>query len=341
MLVPMALSIALLTAVSSIQLAAFTQLHPGLPASVKQILVAHSIDGLRFTVVPGPKISSGLTTPTTISDPNGHAVFVATSGESLVQRADNTHGFNPIKPDPCEAERTVHGRQVRCTDPHLLRLPDGQFRLFYTAHSERDSPSQILSAISTDGRTWHREKGHRLSAPKIGDPDVVLLPDGTWRMYYTSVHQADPEGRGMSPAILSAVSTDGLDFKPEAGIRAMGCSASGTLAIKDGGYRMYCHTRPIFEAFDPLVDPRSHIVSLHAEDGLHFVQESGDRIAPIPVTSTRYIGAEAPTVLIESDGSITMHFATIAEPRFPLNWLLLKQTAKTMKVNHSRPQRRK
>jgi len=170
----------------------------------------------------------------------------------------------------------------------------------------------------------------------IGDPDVVQLPDGTWRMYYTSVHQADPEGRGMAPAILSAVSTDGLDFVQEAGIRAMGCSASATLAIKDGGYRMYCHTRPIFEAFDPLLDPRSHIVSLQAADGLNFAKESGDRIAPIPANSTRFIGAEAPTVFIESDGSITMHFATIAEPRFPLNWIFIKQTAKTMKTSLSR-----
>ena len=42
-------------------------------------------------------------------------------------------------------------------------------------------------------------------------PDVVLLPDGRWRMYW--------EGRsaGLSNVVLSAVSADGLQFEAEAG----------------------------------------------------------------------------------------------------------------------------
>lgn len=94
--------------------------------------------------------------------------------------------------------------------------------------------SRILSAISSDGLTWTKESGIRIDGG--GNPDVIELPDRTYRMYYESSNQ-----------ILSATSTDGLTWIKESGIRLTtgGTYDSGqvhdpnVIKLSDGTYRMY------------------------------------------------------------------------------------------------------
>ena len=77
----------------------------------------------------------------------------------------------------------------------------------------------ILSAVSKDGLNWSKEPGIRIdvhgpnATHQVLCPDVIPLPDGRWRMYFEARVGDRPT------AILSAVSTDGLQWEPEEGVR--------------------------------------------------------------------------------------------------------------------------
>ena len=66
-------------------------------------------------------------------------------------------------------------------------LSDGTYRMYY---SEGLGGSTIRSAVSSDGLTWIKESGIRINKDGVYDssgashPDIVELPDGTYRMYY-------------------------------------------------------------------------------------------------------------------------------------------------------------
>ncbi len=105
----------------------------------------------------------------------------------------------------------------------IVRNPDGSFRMYWLDQKQglvnNKGYQAIKSALSTDGGlTFVGDPGERLTysgagyeTNGIGAGRVILLDDGRFRMYYgaTSDH-----GR-----LLSAVSTDGLDFTREDGVR--------------------------------------------------------------------------------------------------------------------------
>jgi hypothetical protein len=103
----------------------------------------------------------------------------------------------------------------------VLRTADGSYRLYYPenpmAINDLGAPS-IKSALSTDGLTFTTEAGARLTYSGTGyevngilDPRIVALRDGSYRMYYRV--------GGSPPVLLSAVSTDGLTWTRESGVR--------------------------------------------------------------------------------------------------------------------------
>jgi hypothetical protein len=105
----------------------------------------------------------------------------------------------------------------------IVRNPDGSFRMYWL--DQKQGPvnnlgyKAIRSALSTDGGwTFTADSGERLTysgtgyeTNGIGTGRVVLFPNGQYRMYYGGVSDY---GR-----ILSAVSTDGLNFTRENGVR--------------------------------------------------------------------------------------------------------------------------
>lgn len=103
--------------------------------------------------------------------------------------------------------------------PNMVVDPDGRILLYYTAYdidpsaSSSDGSNQdgIAVAVSGDqGVSWKYYcvgmSGFAANRPPIGDPDVVRLDDGTYRMYVTN---GDSSG---NINIYSATSTDGLSF---------------------------------------------------------------------------------------------------------------------------------
>lgn len=112
-------------------------------------------------------------------------------------------------------------------DPDVFELPDGRLRMYFYDIAVRQLEHPIYSAISEDGIHFKLEEGVRVVMDNIYDPDVILLPDGSYRMYIN----------GMD--ILSASSSDGLEFTPDEGVRVEQGAVPGSIVMPDGSIRMY------------------------------------------------------------------------------------------------------
>lgn len=76
-------------------------------------------------------------------------------------------------------------------DPDVILAEDGSLIMFFAAPRPKDGhePLDIYKATSSDGLSW--EVVGRALWPErseegnlVGDPDVIKLPDGQYRIYY-------------------------------------------------------------------------------------------------------------------------------------------------------------
>jgi len=158
--------------------------------------------------------------------------------------------------------------------PFIHKLSGGKSRLYYC------KDNAILSAVSSDGLTFTKESGVRIS-PGTGfesfvcDPTIVNLPDGKLRMYYKGANTMKP-GSGAIHKIYSAISSDGLTFQKE-GLRIDSetnddngwASVPDAIMLPDGRVRIYYVTAAKME---------HGIGSAISSDGLNFVKEPGLRV---------------------------------------------------------------
>lgn len=159
---------------------------------------------------------------------------------------------------------------IMFTDPRInnidiIKIADGRYRAFY-----HDGPSDVKSAISTDGKNFTLEPGARINGGVM--PSLVQLDDGRWRMYYASGGE-----------LKSAVSQNGLDFSEEPGARLAkggpndldryGVVHPRVLRLPDGSYRLYYDGQ-----FREGMGPFWRIMSARSQDGLTWVKDSGSRI---------------------------------------------------------------
>jgi hypothetical protein len=109
--------------------------------------------------------------------------------------------------------------------PTVARMKDGRLIAAHQYFPENDDVNFDKVAVrfsSDEGRTWSGPQVIRLTGLPEGmrfpfDPTLVALPDGQVRLYFTSLH-----GRRFEedvPAIYSAISTNGLDYTFEPGMR--------------------------------------------------------------------------------------------------------------------------
>jgi hypothetical protein len=106
----------------------------------------------------------------------------------------------------------------------VVRNPDGSWRMYWLDQKQGQVNNKgnkaIKSALSVDGGwTFAQEAGERLTYSGseyelngIWSAKVVVLPSGSFRMYYTGY--GSDHGR-----TLSALSSNGLDFTREGGVR--------------------------------------------------------------------------------------------------------------------------
>ncbi len=92
----------------------------------------------------------------------------------------------------------------------VISLPEGGYRMYYSAHSLKEPLMKIGIAHSDDGYKWSQEKNYTKvnglpDNAMIIQPNVLVLPGGTWRMYFW-LH-------GGKIRFVCAESSNGIDWK--------------------------------------------------------------------------------------------------------------------------------
>ena len=195
--------------------------------------------------------------------------------QDLIQETEDAPSEMPVEITSFSWEKDSGSRIVDGSVPFIHKLKDGKFRLYYC------KDNGILSAVSSDGLTFTKEQGVRISPGKgfelqVCDPTIIDLPDGKIRMYYKGANSLMP-GPGQSVhKIYSAISSDGLTFQKE-GLRIDSetsgdndwASVPDAIMLPDGRVRIYYVTAA----------EREHgIGSAISSDGLNFVKEPGMRV---------------------------------------------------------------
>ncbi|HEV8594041.1 MAG TPA: hypothetical protein VGR51_00730 [Thermoplasmata archaeon] len=112
--------------------------------------------------------------------------------------------------------------------PYVHRFPDGTYRMFYDPYGT----TFMKSAISSDGLTWTKEPGLRLTG--AGHAHILPLGPNLFRMYYEDVAGGQLNGIG------SATSSDGISWTVDPGLRLGGSYADPVVFEMGGGIlRMY------------------------------------------------------------------------------------------------------
>ncbi|NDD29851.1 MAG: hypothetical protein EB084_16465 [Proteobacteria bacterium] len=190
------------------------------------------------------------------------------------------------KPQNVGIEGETADKQV---DPNVIALPGGGYRLFYTVSAGNEDPAyertEFHSAVRRANR-WVREPGCRLSDTGIVDPDVIALPDGTWRMFFT---------RGIEEQICSATSSNGLDFVIEPGQRVAG-QVSATIHV--GSTYLMAH-----QSLGGLFN-QGLLHVLRSDDGLQFTPDPRFR------WQESNVAVEGPNLIMLKDGRFLMAYIT-------------------------------
>ncbi len=147
----------------------------------------------------------------------------------------------------------------------------------------------VLSCPGSSGfaATWQKE-GMCVSNGDYWNPDVVRLANGQLRMYY----EYQPSGNVKN--IYSLISSDGLTWESENGIRISEGNMPAVVQLPDGRWRIYYNDCGSFG-------------SAISEDGLNFVKEGGYRLEPSGEGYEAY-GIRHPTVVKLDDGTYRMYY---------------------------------
>jgi hypothetical protein len=117
------------------------------------------------------------------------------------------------------------GQFERAGVPTVARMADGRLVAafqHFPKDDERNFDRVAVSFSSDEGRTWSKAQPIVVEGMEEGlmrpfDPTLVPLPDGRVRVYFTSNRARD--FRQSTPEIYSAISSDGVNYTFEPGVR--------------------------------------------------------------------------------------------------------------------------
>ena len=190
-------------------------------------------------------------------------------------------------------------------DPTIVDLQDGRMRMYYKgADSQNPGPGKsihkIYSAVSSDGLTFQKE-GLRIDSETNGDngwasvPDAIVLSDGRVRIYYVTA-------AAMEHGIGSAISSDGLNFVKEPGLRIPNLVDPALIRIKD---KYVLFAASIDERFASL--PKGIYYS-ESSDGLDFSE---------PVAVFQENNVYDPSVLKIDENTVRVFYGKVMPPKLP------------------------
>lgn len=110
---------------------------------------------------------------------------------------------------------------LRVLSPTITARAAGGWRMYFEARGRADRPTVICSAVSGDLLHWEYEDGIRFqAADSVGAPRYLPLADNRGRLYCRGWECGSAEsGEQPQNGILSAVTSDGLKFEGEPGMR--------------------------------------------------------------------------------------------------------------------------
>lgn len=173
-----------------------------------------------------------------------------------IYRATSSDGINFDTP------QAVYTQTATMVDPSVLPMADGSIRLYVPSEKEG-----IIVASSRDGLAFSRE-----NAPGIaygGMPGGLLLPDGQVRMFLNGAK----DGQG---GIFSMISSDGLNFSDESGMRLMPpadnliMDNAQPIHLASGGYLMLYQLHDVKNADHPTPWTFTEIHLATSADGLNW-----------------------------------------------------------------------
>lgn len=190
-------------------------------------------------------------------------------------------------------------------DADIVTLSNGKKRMYYSIEPEvKGNNLEVYSSLSSDGVTWTQEPGVRRSMSTF--PDVVVLPDKTFRMYFQN-----------GGVIKSAVSTDGLTWTDEIGVRIdktndinitfENVAASTTILQDDGTYTMVYRGTISTPYVGEKVPNQNTQLLLWAtsSDGLIWTKKG---MAVDSRNTTLYGLTDGPELFLWDDGSLKLSF---------------------------------
>ena len=185
------------------------------------ILSAFSTDGLCWREEPGERVGlrggfKRLGSSDIVALPEGYRIyFAADDGERWkIYRAESPDGLN-WGAETCCIDTGPHDLP-HVQDPSIVTF-EGCYQMYFMRFSARET--HIYTSISSDGLQWSEMQCCQgLSDAQtafVRTPNVVPLDDGNWRMYFAETTGASALGS----RIASAVSSDGLQWRRDEGIR--------------------------------------------------------------------------------------------------------------------------
>lgn len=239
-----------------------------------------------FTVTDiDQKLDGDAADPTAVVLPDGRVrVYVAGVGPGSYISADGVR----FTPEPGErVDRKIAGPHKR-----VFRLPDGRWRMFFNTLPQAATKG-IGSAIGSDGLTFMVEPGLRITVadagvsphPDLSVGDVVPMPDGRYRMYFSSFTLGDrrPDTTGdPNEFVKSAVSSDLFTWAVEPGVRIgpgaqrLTGSAEHPAALlnSDGSVSLFYGRLKYADPPRPGLHPESGLYVATSRDGLTFDTEA-------------------------------------------------------------------
>jgi|GEM_PF-3512840 len=135
---------------------------------------------------------------------------------------------------------------------------------------------------------WAKDDGVRQADPMRWNPDVIEIVGGQWRMHYEYHTDSDPTMR-----IYSAVSSDGLTWTDDPGVRLTNANMPSAIVLPNGKVRLFYNSAGV-------------IKSAVSDDGLAFEEENGTRLQKTEADEDG--GVRHPDVLRLSNGQYLMFY---------------------------------
>jgi hypothetical protein len=177
---------------------------------------------------------SKLQAPCIVRDPNGGfrlfytAVgpakpFPACQGYILSAISDDAMLFHTEPGIRLAPQPALPHMSLRVIAPTITHCADGRWRMYFESRGLADQPTVICSAVSSDMLSWELEEGIRLqNLGGVGGPRYLQLPDGRGRLYCFGSEFGPggiASGQRISTSVISAITSDGLNFEFEPGYR--------------------------------------------------------------------------------------------------------------------------